>query len=490
MVIFFNPRSTSPGKQPLPLSVLSLAAVLDPAEPWTLVDGNLDDDPASTIVGLHTDPARPPLLATTVMPGPQLTQAIEVCRTVRERAPAITSVWGGYFPTQHAETVLTAPYVDYAVRGQGEAPLLALLTALRRGGALGDVPNLSWKRAGHVVHNAMQAPVSPESLPDIPYDHLRMEDYIQDNYLGRRTVAYHSSFGCPFACSFCAVVAMANQRWLPQSAGRIVRTLQHLVDRYGIDAVQMHDMDFFISEPRVREFSERVTPLGLGWWGLGRVDALMRYSDLTWKAMRASGLKMVFSGAESGSDEMLSRMNKGGTASAESTFELARRAKAHGIVPEFSFVVGCPPDPLEDTERTFQFIRRLKQVNPHTEVILYVYTPVPSDASLFTDAVSAGFAFPTTLDEWASPNWQQLSLRRGDRLPWIVPTVRGRVRNFERVLNAYYPTATDMRLTGARRSVLRAASAVRYWLHLYGRPYELDALNRLMRYQRPETTGF
>ena len=61
----------------------------------------------------------------------------------------------------------------------------------------------------------------------------------------------------------------------------------------------MHDMDFFISEARTAEFAERIAPLGIRWWALGRVDTLMQYSDATWEAMARSGLKMVFSGAES-----------------------------------------------------------------------------------------------------------------------------------------------------------------------------------------------
>ena len=39
-------------------------------------------------------------------------------------------------------------------------------------------------------------------------------------------------------------------------------------------------------------------------------------------------------------------------------------------------------------------------------------------------------------------------MRRGDGIPWIdARRLRRRVRNFERVLNAYYPTVTDTRLT-------------------------------------------
>jgi hypothetical protein len=62
--------------------------------------------------------------------------------------------------------------------------------------------------------------------------------------------------------------------------------------------------------------------------------------------------------------------------------------------------------------------------------------------------------------------------------------------NFERVLNAYYPTSTDPKLKGPMRHLLRAASAWRYHLKFYDYPLELRALHKLVAYQRPETTGF
>jgi radical SAM superfamily enzyme YgiQ (UPF0313 family) len=315
VIVLFNPVSTSPGKQPLPLSVLSLAAVLDDAEPWRLVDGNLEADPYQAIVGPGDLDGKKDLalLAVTVMPGPQLGQAVELCRRVRHTHPHIPIVWGGYFPTQHADTVLRADYVDYVVRSQGEVPLLRLAAALRQESSLSDVPGLSWRRGdGFVVHNAT-APMLPlDDLPDLPYHRVPMERYLQRTYLGERTVAHNSSFGCPFSCSFCAVVAMTNRRWLAQSPARIERVIRRLIDRYGVDSVQMHDMDFFISESRVAEIAERLTPLNIKWWALGRVDILMQYSERTWAAMAASGLKMVFSGAESASEQVLKTMNKGG----------------------------------------------------------------------------------------------------------------------------------------------------------------------------------
>jgi anaerobic magnesium-protoporphyrin IX monomethyl ester cyclase len=500
MIVLFNPLSTTPGKQPLPLSLLSLAAVLEErGEEWTLVDGNVTADPAAEIIARLSEvhASHVPMLGVTVMPGPQVANAVKACRRVKLALPHVPIVWGGYFPTQHARTVLQAPYVDFVIRSQGERALLALAQVLRSGGILNQVPGLSWRsttpsndRPAEIVDNPVQALPSLDDLPELPYHRVDMTHYLHANYLGRRTVAHNSSFGCPFACSFCAVVAMSNRRWTAQSPARMERTLRHLHARYGIDAVQMHDMDFFISEARVAEFAERIADLGLGWWALGRVDTLMQYSDATWRALSRSGLKMVFSGAESGTDEALARMNKGGKAAASLTLQLARRMRDYGVVPEFSFVLGSPPDPLGDVASTFEFIRRIKRINPATEIVLYSYTPVPLDGRLYDEARRQGFQFPETLQEWASPKWEQLSMRRGDGIPWMDGEVRRRIRNFERVINAYYPTTTDMKLTGWHRAALKMASSVRYALKWYGAPYELRALQRLIQYQRPETTGF
>ena len=95
-----------------------------------------------------------------------------------------------------------------------------------------------------------------------------------------------------------------------------------------------------------------------------------------------------------------------------------------------------------------------------------------------------------TLDEWISEDWLSFAQRYSTQMPWLHEQLRQRIRNFERVLNAYYPTTTDMRLSGARRLLLRGASAWRYHARVYDFPLELRALQRLFRYQRPETSGF
>jgi hypothetical protein len=379
------------------------------------------------------------------------------------------------------------------VRSQGELTLLELANTLRSGGSLAGINGLSYREGDKIVHNAPRALTPLDKFPIFPYHRIPVEKYIQNNYVGTHTLDQNSSFGCPFACNFCAIVSMTNRGWLPESGERMANTMKMLNRQYGVNAAQFHDMDFFISEKRVVEFCERIKNDGFSWWALGRIDELSRFKESTWKLMKQSGLKMIFCGAESGSDEMLERMNKGGQASTKLTLELAAKMKQYGIIPEYSFVLGNPPEPEKDIEVTFNFIRKLKQINPATELILYTYTPVPMDAgggNLYENAVAAGFRFPTTLDEWVQPPWDEFALRRRPKTPWLDNGIYNKVRNFERVINAYYPTTTDMRLNGLRRNILKTVGGWRYHLKYYEYPLELRALQKLFAYQRPETTGF
>src|SRR6476659_7829118 len=133
MIILFNPQSAPPGKTYLPLSLLALGAFLEERYPYEIIDGNLIDDTASFIIE-RARQTEDKVLGVTVMPGPQLKQAVEVCRKVREVLPALAIVWGGYFPTEHPEVCLKAPYVDYIVKSQGEQTFIELLDLLLRPG--------------------------------------------------------------------------------------------------------------------------------------------------------------------------------------------------------------------------------------------------------------------------------------------------------------------------------------------------------------------
>ena len=487
-IVLYNPKSNSSGKKILPMSILSLGAVLEGRYEYTIVDGNVSTDPLGTMRDRVRAGAN--LIAVTVMPGPQLAEAAPHCRALKDEFPQLIIIWGGYFPTLHTSACLNASPVDFVVRGHGELVFLKLLELIEGGGDCRDLQGLAYINKGMVMENPLAPIPHPQELPPFPYHSIEMSLYVRSTFMGSRTLPHHSSYGCPFTCNFCAVVNMVDGSWLAQTAERVAQTVELYAERWRVNAVEFYDNNFFTHEARIAEFAERIVPLRLGWWGEARIDTLLKYSEKTWRLMRNSGLKMVFMGAESGSAGTLRHMDKGGSLTPEKTLEIAAKTREYGIVPEFSFIVGNPPDPEADTIGTLDFIRRVKGANPSSEIIIYIYTPVPLHGDLYDAAVADGFSFPQTLEEWNSRNWTDFSSRRHASVPWIRDGLQRKIRNFERVLNAYYPTATDQRLTGPRRALLRGAGGWRYHARLYGLPLELRLLQRLLHYQRPETTGF
>ena len=491
MIILFNPPSNATRKPVLPMSLLAVGALLDGVHDYRIIDGNLVHDPLEAIDQAIRETGSD-LLAITVMPGPQLSHAVPISRELKARHPSLTIVWGGYFPTQHYDVTLRADYVDYVVRGHGELIFRAFVDAFVAGKDPYDISGLAYRHplSGEVVSNPLAPIPHPDRMPDFPYHQIDMPRYVRPTFMGRRTLPHHSSYGCPFRCNFCAVVNMVNGRWFTQSAERTAGVTRRMVENWGVDSVEFYDNNFFVHEKRTAEFAERIMDLQIAWWGEGRIDTLLNYSNRNWELMRDAGLRMVFLGAESGSDETLKRMNKGGTASTAKTLAIARKMADYKIVPEFSFVLGNPPDPETDVRQSIEFIRTVKQVNPAAEIILYMYTPVPLAGELYDQAKAEGFAFPETLEGWIDNSWQEFAQRRSSNMPWLDDPLRRRVHNFERVLNAYYPTVTDPRLGGSWRRVLRSASAWRYRTRYYNHPLELRALQKLLAYQRPETSGF
>ena len=490
MIVLYNPVSSASKKPVLPMSLLAIGALIEGEADYRIVDGNLLADGLSALRQVVRE-TKATILGMTVMPGPQLTNAVPICKALKAEFPHLVIVWGGYFPTLHCDVVMKASYIDYAFRGHCEREFAAFLRRFNRGQDVTDLAGLAWRTPeGEVRINPKPSVPNLNELPDFPYERVPMERYMRATFMGSRTISHHSSYGCPFLCNFCAVVHKVNGRYSAQTAERTAATVSSLVRSYRADAVEFYDNNFFVQEDRIAEFSERIMPLNIGWWGYGRADTMLKFSDATWTAMSKSGLKMVFMGAESGDDEMLRRMNKGGKQTADVVLAIAEKMGRFGIVPETSFIVGNPPDPERDAEITMQFIRRLKRVNPATEVVLYMYSPVPVNGNLLDDAVAAGFAYPESLEVWTEAPWEEFAQHRTSELPWMTDRVRRKVSNFQQVLHATYPTVTDRKLSGLGRAALRAVASWRYATQFYDFPIELKAVNKLFPYNRPEVSGF
>jgi tRNA A37 methylthiotransferase MiaB len=505
-VLLINPRVCSRRSLRLPLSLLSLGAVLEGRCDYHLIDGNVDPDPVQTAQGLLAHAPRA-LIGVSVMPGPQVAPAIQISAALRAACPQVPIIWGGYFPTLYSEAAINAPYVDYVARGQGEETLLELLERLPDAGpphppasacdsdALRDIRGLTWKDGARIRHNPDRPFRSPDTLPPLPYERLGdVEPYLRPSFMGARTGVHQAALGCRYHCTFCGVVSMFNGHTRLQAPGRLTDALRTLRDQYGATAMQFYDNNFFDREETSVPMLEALATLEMPYWCYARADTLAKFAPSTWELIRRSRLRMAYIGAEAASDSVLAGMKKG--TRVEHTFEVARRCREYGVVPEFSFILGGPEDPEGETEKTLQFIKRIKAIHPECEVVLYFYSPTPQrrpDAGLSADGARlpilatygpTGLPLPTTPEEWTQPQWVNYVCHQD--APWLSPRMRQRVQDFARVLACRFPTAQDYRTPAWGKTLLRNLARWRYASARYEHPWELELAQRFLRPRVPQ----
>jgi radical SAM superfamily enzyme YgiQ (UPF0313 family) len=497
-VLLINPRITAKRNARFPLSLLALAAALEGKCSCRIIDGNIDRDYLGTIRRALRE-TQFDAIGITVMGGPQVQSAIDASMAARRESPATPIIWGGYFPTLYTDAAINAPYVDYAVRGSGEDAFAALLHALSADepGGVASIEGLTWKRDGNIVHNADRAFGDRRSPAMLPYDLLPdSRAYLARTFLGQRTAAHQAALGCRFRCTFCGVAAMFRGGTALPPAARLERDLTWLKDDLGADSIQFFDHNFFDREVEMIPILEVLARIQLPWWCYARADALLNLSPQSWALVRKSKLRMAYIGAESASDALLKSIRKG--TKVDQTLAVAELCRRQGVIPELSFMVAPPHDPEGETERTFEFIREVKRVNPQAEIIVYIYTPLPASslqansrsraaAVTLTDVHGNPLRFPETPEQWTEQRWVDYSCHAD--APWMTERLRRRIRNFVTVLGCRFPTVQDVRSPSWSKTALSALAAWRYRFRRYDRPWELALSKKIIRLADPRVTS-
>ena len=495
-VLLINPKITSRRHARFPLSIMSIAAAIEPQYESTLIDGNID--PAAAATACECIRAKSfSAVGITVMGGPQVATAIEISRELRAARPELPIIWGGYFPTLYPGVALNSDYVDFVIRGQGENTIADLMQSLPNTDdeALAAIDGLSWRRDGIVMHNRDRAFTRQHIAPTLRYDQLPdARDYAVKTFLGRRTVGHQAALGCRFRCTFCGVAAMFKGATALPPAERLDRELTFLKQEIGADSVQFYDHNFFDREEDMIPVLEVLARHELPWWCYARADALVNLSPESWELLRKSRLRMAYIGAETPNDSLLKSIRKG--TRSEQTLEVAELCRRNGVIPEFSFMVAPPKDPEGETERTFNFIRQVKSVNPDAEIIVYIHTPlpaqsVPDSARLnlmpLVDVRGAPIEFPRTPEEWTERHWVDYACHAD--APWLTDRLRRRIRDFVTVLRCRYPTVQDTRSPAWAKLALRGLASWRYASRRYDRPWELTASHRLIGLLDPRVSS-
>jgi len=293
---------------------------------------------------------------------------------VRAFVPFAKIVIGGAHPSTLPDRVLSdIPDADFAVRGEGEVPMVALCDCLTHPErhALRNV-------AGLITRDGINSPYFHPNVDayGIPaWDLINPADYdITTDPLGR-AMPILTSRGCPCRCSFCAANCVSGPKWRRRSMRTVFNELRLLHDDYGIRRFITYDEGFGSHKSTMMEFCAE---LDKSPWlndtkfdcGTGmRLDQIDEELLTTLKAHRFRPL--IPFGIESGSDRLLKLMRKG--TNQQLIREKITLLDKMGFHPCAYVILGYPTETREEMEATIRMTLEL----PFRQASYMCFMPLP-----------------------------------------------------------------------------------------------------------------
>jgi anaerobic magnesium-protoporphyrin IX monomethyl ester cyclase len=264
--------------------------------------------------------------------------------------------------TDHPEAYLRAG-AAVVIIGEGDAALPEVVRALDDGGKAfprNTITGIAFIGEDGAVVRTMPRPVigDLDSLPFPAWDLVDRERYarIWREHHGYYSMNLVTTRGCPFHCNWCAK-PIWGQRYNVRSAENVVAEMAWLKENFAPDHIWFMDDIMGIQDKWIERFADQLDAQGIRipFKSLNRVDLLLR--GRTIPALARAGAKIVWVGAESGSQKILDAMEKG--TRVEQIYEATRQLHAQGVKVAFFLQFGYPGETREDIELTLKMVRDL-----------------------------------------------------------------------------------------------------------------------------------
>jgi anaerobic magnesium-protoporphyrin IX monomethyl ester cyclase len=415
-VVLYNPRAVF---WTMPLALVAIGSALDRERyEVVIVDARFESDPLAAVQAAINDDTI--CLGVTVLTGAPIRDALLISRAVKQARARLPIIWGGWHPSLFPDQCLTEPSVDWVVIGQGEDTFAEVVERCATGAAWVGIRG-TVSRMGMAPPRALR-PV--DELPAYDYSLIDVPRYFAAK--GKPQFDYISSQGCRFRCTFCADPTVYQRGWYGLDPERMAAELSAHHERYGFNEIAFQDETFFTSRARVEAVAEAFVRAGLApaaaWTATMRADQGARLDDAMLARCREAGLRRVMIGVESGSDEMLQRIQKDITM--EQVYASAERCARQGIGAILNFIVGFPGESDASVQASLDAAARLRAMSPDFEVAIFYFRPYPGNP-ISDELLRTGYEFSTSLEAWADFDYI------GGREAWVTPKQAARIEHFK-----------------------------------------------------------
>lgn len=355
----------------------------------------------------------------------QVGQALRISRLIKGLNPQCQIVWGGphatFFPAQTVKHEL----VDMVCVGEGEETIWELASGKKRE----EVNGLVYKKGGQIFTNPPRPLHDPAKMPLFNWELVPREILERVQLIPSLT-----SRGCPHRCTFC-INAILKNSWRPRSAEQVLEDLKIIKSKpyFTGKKLRFWDENFFVDIQRAKKIIDGMISQNLiiPWETTVRANYIREemVDDAFMAKLKQSGCYLLSFGAESGCPRLLKKMKK--DINPEDVINSAKAALKHGIIPQYSFMIGLPGETRSEMMETLSLIDRLAKLSPEIQILgPQAFRPYPG-SELYEECVASGWQAPQSLTEWADLAENELNYLDIKKFPWIKKSDRDFVESME-----------------------------------------------------------
>ena len=279
------------------------------------------------------------------------------------------SIFGGPHTTFFPETI-QQNNVDAICIGEGEQPMLELLSNMENGSDTTKIDNLWIKSNGSINKNSIRPLI--QNLDDVPFPDREIV-YSEDKYLRESKIKrFLSNRGCPYKCTYCFNRAYNEMhkdkrkiRW--RSVENLTKEILEVKHRYPLGLVRFID-DIFILPPVswLEEFAKSYKKqIGLPFVCNLHVKTV---TENKVRLIREAGCIAVYMAIEAGNDWMRNNLLDRGMTKKEmvKSFDLVHK---YGINVAAENILGLPGGSLKTDIETLELNIKCRVDNPVSTIL-------------------------------------------------------------------------------------------------------------------------